>query len=519
MAKERRARITVCLLLALIAAQMLVAAAFGARKDGFDIDELFTYGLANGFEQPFIRPMEGVWTDGARFMDYLTVGIHGHEYLNVYENQIADVHPPQYYLLVHAVCSVFKTDAVSKWSGIAVNLACFALTQIALFFLGCRLLARSFAPAPEALLPVAVYGFGAGAITGVVFIRMYALMTLWAVLLALALVVLWQQGQTHANLFALKAALIGGFLTQYYFAILACMLCSAYFFAKLAARRAREAWRFAGSCFFALALAVAMFPWCMRHIFTGYRGRGAMEQAASLKLTDLRRWCGILLDAMNGEQFSGLLSALLLLAALLLAAALLRKRAIPRGQGMGLSLAALAASMAYLTVIAAIAPYKVDRYILCVYPLVATGTLLLLGGAAKAAGLRRGLALAAAVMLALDVGAVAGGKVNYLFEGKRQYESVCAEYADLPCVLLGSNDMTENLLELAQFDDVCTLDKDDGALVAPKLHELDAYDPARGFVLMQRYEDEAALNRIVKACGAQGAELLYRHQLAAYLVR
>ncbi len=519
MAKGRRARITVGLLLALLAAQMLLAAAFGARKDGFDIDELFTYGLANSFGSGYIDAMEGRWTSGERFMEQLTVGTHAHEYLHIYDKQREDVHPPLYYLLMHAVCSVFRTPQVNKWTGIALNLACFALTQIALFMLGCRLLTRSFAPAPEALLPVAVYGFGAGAITGVVFIRMYALMTLWAVLLALALVVLWQQGQTHANLFALKAALIGGFLTQYYFVILAFMLCAAYFIAKLAARRAREAWRFAGSCFFALALAVAMFPWSLEQIFAGRKGRAAFEQAGSLRLGDLRAWSARMFGMMNDEQFSGMLAVLLLLAALLLAFALLRKRAIPRAQGVGVSLAALAASMGYLAVVAGISPYKVDRYVLCIYPLVATGTLLLLGGAAKAAGLRRGLALAAAVMLALDASAVAGGKVNYLFEGKRQYEAVCAEYAGLPCVLLGSNDMTENLLELAQFDDVCTLNKDDWALVTPKLHELSGYDPARGFVLMQRYEDEAVLSQIVEACGAQGAQLLYRHQLAAYLVR
>lgn len=519
--ERRRAWASLALLAAMIAAQLALAASYGAKKDGFDIDELFTYGLSNGYEQPFIQPMEGVWTDGARFMEYLTVGVHAHEYLNVYENQIADVHPPLYYLLVHAVCSVFRTEAVSKWSGIAVNLACFALTQVALFFLGCRLLTGRLSPVPGALWPVAVYGFGAGAMTGAVFIRMYALMTLWSVLLTLALVTLWQEGQTHANLFALKAALIGGFLTQYYFVILACMLCGAYFLARLAARRFREAGRFSAECFFALALAVAMFPWCLRHIFSGYRGRGAMEQAASLKLSDLRRWCGILFDAMNAQQFAGALVYLLAGAALALALACALRRAssIPRGR-TGLALAGLFASMGYLAVVAAVSPYKVDRYILCVYPLAVAGVLTLLAGALDALGTRRfGLALAAALMLLLDARALTGGQVNYLFEGRGEYARVCRAHAGLPCVLLGSNDMTENLLELAEFDDVCTLGKDDWALVAPKLAELDGYDPAEGFVLMQRYPDEDALSAIVRACGAREATALYTHQLTAYLVR
>ena len=509
------------LLAVLIAVQIWVIAGFGARKDGFDIDELFTYGLANSYGEPFISPREGEWTSGERFMAYLTVDGHAHEYLNVYDNQIADVHPPLYYLFIHAVCSVFRAAGLSKWTSIGVNLICFAVTQIALFFLACRVLTGSWRPAFIALLPVAVYGFGAGAITGAVFIRMYAMMTMWAVLLSLSLVWLWQEGLTPARLLALKAALIGGFLTQYYFTMLAGLLCGALFFALLASRRAKEAGRLVAHCFLALALGIAMFPWCMAHIFGGYRGLGAFEQASSLSFDDLRRWCGILFDVINRQQFAGFLPWLAAAALALTAIALpLRRARAPQMRGAGLALVGLFAAMTYIALVAAVSPYKVDRYILCVYPLAVLGVFALLARALGALGPRRGGALlSAALLLALGALSVKDGQVHYLFEGRDECVRVCEAHADLPCVLLGSNDMTENLLELAAFEHVLVLSKDDGGQVAQKLDELDAYDPERGFVLLQRYEDEEALARIVEAAGASGALPLYTHQLTAYLVR
>ncbi|MFR5795559.1 MAG: hypothetical protein ACLUI3_08415 [Christensenellales bacterium] len=39
----------------------------GARKDGFDIDEFFTYGLANSYHQPFLNTETGRWISGKAF--------------------------------------------------------------------------------------------------------------------------------------------------------------------------------------------------------------------------------------------------------------------------------------------------------------------------------------------------------------------------------------------------------------------------------------------------------------------
>lgn len=59
---------------------------------------------------------------------------------------------------------------------------------------------------------------------------------------------------------------------------------------------------------FALALAVEMFPWCLNHIFGGYRGRGAIESAAGVALNDMIRWFKILWQTPDAQQFGGFLA-------------------------------------------------------------------------------------------------------------------------------------------------------------------------------------------------------------------
>ena len=364
MQKRGKTALTLVGFAVMLAALLALMASIGARKDGFDIDEFFTYGLANSYHQPFLNTETGRWISGKAFSDYLTASGHAHEYLNVYENQIADVHPPLYYLFVHAVCSVFRDPPFTKWTGIGLNLFFFSLTQLGLLLLSARLLSdgERLTLTPSALLPGLLYGLSAGAASSVVFIRMYAMMTMWAVWLALALAALWVGGQTVWRMRALAAVLIAGFLTQYYFVVLACMLCGAYFFARLARREFAAAGRFALWCFFALALAVGLFPWCLNHIFGGYRGKGAMESAAALRLSDMCRWFKILWQTLDAQQFGGLLLALVCVGAAL-AFWPLKKAGQGLLRGAGLSAAALLACAAYVLVIAVVSPDKVDRYI------------------------------------------------------------------------------------------------------------------------------------------------------------
>lgn len=80
-------------------------------------------------------------------------------------------------------------------------------------------------------------------------------------------------------------------------------------------------------------------------------------------------------------------------------------------------------------------------------------------------------------------------QVHYLYPGDSAYVAACEENAALPCVLLGTNDMTRTRLELAAFERVYMLNADDAQGVAPALEALD--EKPDGFILFERYHDEA----------------------------
>lgn len=114
------------LLILLIAVQLIYTSfCFVTKKQGCHSDEIWSYGLANSYYQPFIYMKDGVfiddmtvddvinyneWESGEVFKDYITVQPgERFAYGSVYHNQTLDHHPPLYYMLLHTVCSFSRT--------------------------------------------------------------------------------------------------------------------------------------------------------------------------------------------------------------------------------------------------------------------------------------------------------------------------------------------------------------------------------------------------------------------------
>ena len=91
----------------LIGIQVLVLFLFACQKKGYFIDEIYSWGLSNGYYKPFITSYDTIfeyWLDGEEFQDYMTVQ-QGEKfsYASVYDNQTQDVHPPLYYMSMHTI--------------------------------------------------------------------------------------------------------------------------------------------------------------------------------------------------------------------------------------------------------------------------------------------------------------------------------------------------------------------------------------------------------------------------------
>lgn len=177
------------LLILLIAVQLIYTSfCFVTKKQGCHSDEIWSYGLANSYYQPFIYMKDGVfiddmtvddvinyneWESGEVFKDYITVQPgERFAYGSVYHNQTLDHHPPLYYMLLHTVCSFFP-NSFSLYYSFFLNCIFLIVTQVFLYKLSKLILKSDYA----ALLPCILYGAGTGALSTFVFLRQYSLLT------------------------------------------------------------------------------------------------------------------------------------------------------------------------------------------------------------------------------------------------------------------------------------------------------------------------------------------------------
>ena len=201
-----------------------------SRKEGYHMDELLSYELANARYNPWIVPTqpvgrlakfvneeiqgdtfaetvgnlkntitdvlknrgnskllsykadvyeEPVWITDRQFRDYVTVdGSDAFDYLSVYFNVKDDNHPPVHFMLLHTVSSVFRRT-LSPLLGCSVNMICLGITLWLLLRLG-RQLADVFSPGTDGkllgIMAVLLYGMSTGALATVLLIRMYGLL-------------------------------------------------------------------------------------------------------------------------------------------------------------------------------------------------------------------------------------------------------------------------------------------------------------------------------------------------------
>ncbi len=170
----------------LILAQLLYNTyVFAYKKEGLHSDENWSYCFANANYETLIYQDENgetqnfnAWMDGQLFRDYIEVQ-RGHEfdYKAVLYNMSIELNPPLHSLVLHTICSFFP-ETFSVWYAYVINVIAFIFTMITMFFL-----AKGLGMSDKiSLLVCAVYGFSQGALSTHIFLRGYALLTLFSVL-------------------------------------------------------------------------------------------------------------------------------------------------------------------------------------------------------------------------------------------------------------------------------------------------------------------------------------------------
>lgn len=449
---------------------------WGSRKEGFFCDELYSYHFTHQVENPYmVEEQDGKtwlnnWHSSAFFQDYLTLTKEeSFDVSGVWNTVQADVHPPLFYLFLEVSSSVFSAvfpGIFTKWSGILVNIAFFLLTIFFLWKLSRELTEYYFWAAMTCVL----YGFSAGAASMVVFIRMYTIFTCFAVLFTYLNVrlwkVLWSKTEKEKKWLypALSITAVAGILTQYYFLIYAFLICVVIWGCSLLKRKYIFMTKYTCAMAISLAGSVLIWPDMLDDIFFGYRGEEAFTNLAEGGgLTEALRK---LLSIINGELFGK--GAVLLLAffvALLLVRflsvwwcletdiaedgsvhMLFWKRNPRKKLEIRLLLQdivwvhILFAVSLYIIFMAQIAPYKEDRYIFPVFPMIVL--LVVYFVKRLISGMPKNIQTIGITFLFLCMlaGYFSPG-VNYLYRGTEDKLETASTYSNLPAfyVTLGSS--------------------------------------------------------------------------------
>ena len=300
---------------------MAAAFYFCTQKQGFHEDEYYTYYSTARTAGFYVE--DGQWMDREIYRsEFVVLPEERFQYGLVKQVQSWDVHPPMYYWVFHTVDSLVP-DVFSKWIGLSVNLFFHGINIVLLTYLSYLVSGRDVR---LAFLATLVYGLSPAAMSGVVFIRMYEMLTTFVLLCALLHIQTVRRGEKRLSvmrsLVPMAVVTYVGFLTQYYYFIFLFFL--AVSFCVWLLWRDRNLWnclRYGFSQGIAFVLAYLTYPSFPAQMFRGQRGAQATENFFDLSNTLGRVW--FFLDLMNRYVF-GYMFFLLLLIIVLLAVVLRR---------------------------------------------------------------------------------------------------------------------------------------------------------------------------------------------------
>ena len=520
---------------AVIGAQILALLFFAGQKKGYFIDEIYSWGLANGYYKPFVASYDVFerWISGEEFHDYMTVQ-EGQQfaYHSVYYNQTQDVHPPLYYMILHTICS-FMPDIQSKWQGIMLNVFFYGGCLV-MIFLTARTLMEDDRGAAAAM---AVWGLSPGGLSTAIYIRMYMMMTFFTMVTVYLHVKMAKEGQSLKRLFLICAVTFSGLLTQYYFVFIAFFLSAVYVLWKLWKRRWKEAAVYSAALLGSVGLMAAAYPACITQLtrtdeFVANETRNNFMNGAVIARNLISYISDINMDFFSG-RIRQAAAAAVLTAVWCLWRRFKKGREKPKGEAGQISCCdRMAAALMLVWVLSFLAVSMAAvvtgvRYIYNLYPLLC---ILAVWAVRKVTGWgfgkTRALKFVQAGILAL-VGALylngfSRGYVRYLFPENEERVRLAEGYRDLYCLYIDNYEnapLTQDLMELSRFQGLYVMPEEKIEQIQEILKGKDTKDGLVVYVDTSEfwssgYDSGEVMEKLKEETGAEGYRFLYSNVLS-----
>lgn len=336
----------------------------GINKSYIHIDEAFSLGLSN-YEKVKFQLTDGFynnWHNKEYYEDYLVVNEdEKFDFTPVYENQKNDVHPPFYYLLLRIAMS-FHIGYFSKWSGLILNMIIYAFITIFMYLIAKKLLDGKKYFIEKSIIIAFISSITIASITNALYIRMYALSTLNVVIITYLHLKLLDCEKTDYKLLAeISISALIGSLTHYYYLFYLAMLFIMFTVKYLRQKQYKEFGRYFACLAIAGILSILIFPYSIKHMFFGYRGKGAISNLSHI--SEFLKSIVTYVSKINRYNFNNLLFFILISIVGVIIYKKSQKIKLIESQNKYLKYLILP-SLLYFVLVALSAPWKEIRYVL-----------------------------------------------------------------------------------------------------------------------------------------------------------
>lgn len=454
---------------------MLFAIIMCAAKQGYHMDELWSYGLANSYYMPAVnhenRLSEEV--NGKFFHDYITVNSgEEHCYDSVLYNLRYDTHPPLSFLLLHCVSSLFP-DKFSKWYALGTNLICYLILLIALYLLAKAVNKNNC----SAILICLAYGISAAGINTVTYARMYCMVTMLLVLWTYIFVrMVIADNIRTSELIAFAVISFMGFMTQYFFILYAAICIFTFAIAAIVKKQFFRIIKLLVPAAIGIIAGFIVFDSTYQHLFkNNSSGVNWLSTLSVTALTEYIKYVLLFCREMDRQLFGYLGQFLIIVIAVILYKNKVKLKSCLKLNNRAVAVISMMAGAAgYFIIVSKVAPYREGRYLFMIYPII---VLLIITAMDKTFAIcecrintKKCLCIFTIIMalISLAVG------VDYIYPGEAETISKAEQHSGIACIYVSDlpYEVVREAVELQNFGTIRVMSSSDVEQMGAAVNDL-----------------------------------------------
>jgi len=383
------------------------------------------------------REHSSIWRTRADAIEYTQIDnlSEAVNFFDVYWATSKDVHPPLFYFAVHII-SILFWGSFSKYIIFYVNLICFICT--------CIILRKIFLKLnkPHLIIPnLILYGFSVGAISTVMFQRMYMMLTLFTIyFLYINLKIYYNNFELNKRLkIELCCVTVLGFLTQYYFCFYAAFLALIMIIILLKRKEKSKAISYFLQYVRAGIIGVVLFVPSIYHIFFSYRGTSGNGSG----LTFLESLKSFIKNTFLAYSFSEIVGYIVLFILFILFIIKFIK-----SKQKELYILLSVPLILYFIMVVKMSPYLSVRYVMNILPIISIIVIFLLDDFA----INKNKSQIFLIVLAtiLSIYGLYTNPIKFLYKGYNKYLEIANEYENNRFVLVCTSEFP-HLQDLPEF--------------------------------------------------------------------